>query len=235
MKVTIHQPEHLPWLGFFHKLSQADTFAVLDNVPFRKNYFQNRNKILTHQGWSWVTVPVSRGIDTLIKDVRVFSDGRWKRKWWDSIYFSYRKTEYFNRYADGLRGIIYKDFAYLCDLNIELIKLLCGFLDVDVRLVRASSLDAKGIRGDLLLDCCKKLGADTYVSGVSGKDYLDECHFSKEGITVAYQKFYHPIYKQQYEPFEPCMGAIDLIFNYGPASKSVLMGKGVEVMDKVFL
>lgn len=50
MVVAIHQPEHLPWLGFFNKMANADEFVILDNVQYRKRYFQNRNKILVNGG-----------------------------------------------------------------------------------------------------------------------------------------------------------------------------------------
>ena len=46
MIITIHQPEHLPWLGLLNKIAKADKFVILDSVQFEKNYFQNRNKIL---------------------------------------------------------------------------------------------------------------------------------------------------------------------------------------------
>ena len=58
MVVAIHQPEHLPWLGFFDKARQADLLILLDCVQFRKNYFQNRNRIRTEDGWCWITLPV---------------------------------------------------------------------------------------------------------------------------------------------------------------------------------
>ena len=61
MRVGIHQPEHLPWLGFFHKMSMSDCFVLLDNVAYSKNDFQNRNRIRTSgtvAGWCWLTVPV---------------------------------------------------------------------------------------------------------------------------------------------------------------------------------
>ena len=50
MKVTIHQPEHFPYLGFFSKMNEADLLIILDNVNYRKNYYQNRNKFLNKNG-----------------------------------------------------------------------------------------------------------------------------------------------------------------------------------------
>ena len=73
MRATIHQPEHFPYMGFFQKIQSADIFIVLDNVKFRKNYFQNRNKILTKNGKEeWITVPIEKLSNSKkINEVRV--------------------------------------------------------------------------------------------------------------------------------------------------------------------
>ena len=43
MTVTIHQPEHLPWLGLFNKIAKAELFVILDSVQYEKNYFLLRD------------------------------------------------------------------------------------------------------------------------------------------------------------------------------------------------
>lgn len=234
IKVTIHQPEHLPWLGFFHKLSLSDIFVILDNVQYRKNYYQNRNKIRTDQGFMWITVPVERHLKTLIKDVKIVQDKRWKKKWWDSIRCTYNKASYFNNYAEKLHDIINKEEDKLINLNIEIIRFICGILNIKCQFIKASELSVKGKREILLLNCCKELNAGTYISGVSGREYLEVEKFKNEGIKIIFQEFYHPIYEQLHNPFKPCMSVIDLILNYGPKSSAILMGKNVEVMEDIF-
>ncbi|MCK7503766.1 MAG: WbqC family protein [Desulfobacterales bacterium] len=59
MIVAIHQPQYLPWLGYFDKMLKADVFCYLDTVQYKKNEWQNRNRIKTAQGWQWLTVPVT--------------------------------------------------------------------------------------------------------------------------------------------------------------------------------
>ena len=246
MRVTIHQPEHIPWLGFFHKIIKADQIILLDNVQFRKNYYQNRNKIRTADGWTWITVPVKHDSETLIKDVTIASDKRWRKKWIDSIYFSYKKAKYFDNYSEGLIGIINDHSCNLTNLNTSLIKILCKFLKIEVDFVLASTLGVEG-KGkgkgkdkgkdkgsDLILNICRKTDAKVYHSGISGKDYLKTEDFADNGIKVIFQEFHHPIYKQQYEPFVSCMSIIDLLFNHGDKSLNVINGIGVDVMEEVF-
>lgn len=234
MKVTIHQPEHMPWLGFFHKLSCVDTLVILDNVQFRKNYFQNRNKIRTKGGWLWLSVPVQHSGDTAIKDVRIAADRRWRKKWWDSLFFSYKKAEYFDLYSGRVRDLICADFDGVSSLNVSLIKLLSEVLGIGPDYILASELNVNGTGSGLILDICKALGADEYLSGISGKDYLRLDDFSRNDIRVVFQEFHHPVYRQLHEPFMPGMSVIDLIFNYGDKSLDVIKGIGVPVMPGLF-
>ena len=82
MIVSIHQPEHFPYLGFFQKMNKADLFIILDNVKFKKNNFQNRNRFLnSNADEEWFTVPVEKKANSkLIKDVIVSEDFGWRKK-----------------------------------------------------------------------------------------------------------------------------------------------------------
>jgi len=235
MRITIHQPEHLPWAGFFHKISDVDTVVILDSVQFRKNYFQNRNKIRSSDGWSWITVPVYRRLDTLIKDVTIVMNQYWQRKWIDSIYHAYKKATYFEEYFDRLAAEINKNEEKLSLLNFALIKIIGEWLGIKTDFIFSSQLDVKGKGNELILDICKSLNATTYLSGVSGKEYLSLDDFTRGDIRVEFQEFYHPIYSQLYEPFIPCMSIIDILFNYGKKSLEIVKGKGVPVMEHIFI
>lgn len=237
MIVTIHQPEHMPWLGFFDKVMQADTFVILDNVQFERNYFQNRNKIRMQNGWSWVTVPIAKARhDILINEVKIAPEKKGGRKNWNLINSAYRKAPYFEKYIEDTGKIYLSDWERLCDFNIALINYFLRVLGIDKRIVTASKLGIQLGKGgtEVNLNICKEMNADIYLSGISGRDYLNEERFNKEGIKVIYQEFYHPIYKQLYEPFIPCMSIIDLLFNHGDKSFGVLKGIGVERMDTLF-
>jgi len=234
--VSIQQPEHLPWLGFFDKVRQVDFVVLLDNVQFKKRYFENRNKIRTKEGWHWLTVPViTKGKYTqLINQVETDNTTHWRKKCWLAIHTHYGKAPFFPKYSSFLEQIYNKQWTYLVDLNEEIIRRIIQELGIQVKIQRASTLGITGKGTDLLLEICQKLNADTYLSGISGKDYLDESKFTELGIKVVYQEFYHPIYTQVYEPFIPCMSIIDLLFNHGDKSLDIIKGIGVERMITLF-
>ena len=92
MIVAVHQPQYLPWIGYFHKIDQADVFVLLDTVQFKKNEWQNRNRIKTAQGPQWLTVPVGYKYPQLINEVAINNTVRWQHKQRQAILTNYRKA-----------------------------------------------------------------------------------------------------------------------------------------------
>ena len=178
MIVTIHQPEHFPYDGFFQKMSRADLFVVLDNVKFRKNYFQNRNKIKSRSGGDlWITVPVEKSADSKdIRDVMTSTDPNWRKK--------VSKTIQENLGVD-LKHVYEHD--KLIDINMSSIKWCMDKMGIKKQMVMSSSLEVSGSKSELLVNILKRVGAKKYLSGPSGRDYLDLSLF--DGIEV---EFFEP-------------------------------------------
>jgi hypothetical protein len=236
VRLTIHQPEFLPWLGFLHKMDRADTVVILDDIQYRHQYFQNRNKIRTADGWTWLIVPVKhQPLDEWrINSVTIDEKIRWQRKITGSIEVNYAKCSYFKEYWSGLKEILNNEHTHLLNLNMEIIQYLFSSFNIHKRIIFSSDFGLSTKKGDLILDICKKAGATTYISGISGRDYLDMSRFSQEGISIEFQEFHHPVYDQRFMPFIPCMSSIDLLFNHGPNSKDILQGGGVETIESIF-
>ena len=122
-KISIHQPEHLPWLGFLHKVMSVDEFVLLDNVQFEKDYFQNRNKIKTNEGWQWVTLPVKKiKHEQKINEIKISYDQNWQHRNLEIIKNNYIKAKYFSQYFQDFKEIYQSKFNLLRDFNIALIK-----------------------------------------------------------------------------------------------------------------
>lgn len=225
MVVTIHQPEHLPWAGFFDKMRQADLFVLLDSTQFAKDDFQNRNRIKTAQGTTWLTVPVyKRGkSEQSILETEICNDTQWGNRCWSVIYQNYKNAPYFATYRPFFEELYAKPWTKLVDLNIAIIEYVAKKLGLQTQLLRASEL---GIyeRGanKVNLTICQHLNADVYLSGKFGKQYLDESLFHAEKIEVAYQDFHHPVYPQLWGEFQPYMSAFDLLFNCGDQSLEII-------------
>ncbi len=237
MIITIHQPEHLPWLGFLNKASKADTFVILDSVQFEKNYFQNRNRIMGTNGVQWIGIPVSLSghmnatiAETLISNV----DKKWKEKYLRTIKMSYSKYPYFNEVYPLIEDCINMDTRYLCDINIEIIKRLFEKLDINCEIIKSSEIGVTGLKSDLILDICKKMKADSYIAGPSGRDYLKVEDFENNNIKVYYNDFNHPEYNQKRgDNFISHLSSIDLFMNSGfTEGKSILMKDNIGLSEK---
>ena len=87
--ITIHQPHFLPWLGYFNKIVNSDEFIILDDIKYRKNYYQNRTQILNMNGITqWLTVPIHARSSTKIMDVEISNKNK-SNKVLKSLYNSY--------------------------------------------------------------------------------------------------------------------------------------------------
>ena len=230
MILTAHQPNYLPYLGFFHKAATADVFAIWDTVQFVKGGpfgWQCRNKIRTKDGWTWLSVPMlSKGrYKQLISEAHINNDAPWRRKHWRSIYLNYKDALYFMKYSDFFEELYKREWDRLVDISEVIIRYLMEVLGIKPKVIKCSDLGLHSQGTDLIIDVCKKIGADTFLSGKHGKDYLDEEKLRNNNIRLMYQDFTHPRYKQLYEPFVENLSVIDLLCNEGDASLSILMGK----------
>lgn len=221
--VAIHQPHYLPWLGYFDKLRRCHTFCLLDTVQYKKNEFQNRNRIKTAQGWQWLTVPVTYRYPQRIKEIGVNQTVDWQRKHLEALKTNYGRTPFFHTYIERFEKFYEQAFNHLVEVNVESIRLLMKLLQIDCDLVRASSLPVHNDHPTgRLADICRTLGGDAYLSGRDGAQYMDLDVFRAREIQVFFQYFNHPIYPQPYGPFEPNLSALDLLFNCGPDSLTIL-------------
>ncbi|MBF0168539.1 MAG: WbqC family protein [Alphaproteobacteria bacterium] len=225
MIISIQQPEYFPWIGYFDKISQVDKVILLDNVQFKKRYFENRNKVRTPQGWCWIRTPVLvKGRFTQrICDVCIDSTSDWQRNIVQTLRHNYGKAPHWRDYGEALCSMI-TDFRgeRLVDFNHAVISFLLVAFGLNKVLLRTSELGTTKSSSELIMEICKIVGADAYLSGRDGRNYLDENAFQAAGIKIKYQEFVHPSYSQcQSGDFVPGLSAVDLLFNIGQAGSEL--------------
>src|SRR3989338_1881585 len=226
MIITIHQPQYLPYIGFFHKLMLSDVCVILDDVEYSKNDFFNRNRIKTPQGWCWKTVPVKAKMKQLIKDDEIDNSQNWGVKHLKAILANYEKAAFFNEYQEFFKDYYSESWETLVDLNLKSIEYIAKKLNLNVKFRKSSELGINSKKTQRLVDICKKLNAMSYIAGVGSKDYMDAELFRESGIKLLYQDFKHPVYEQRFGKFEELMSVIDLIFNNGKKSIEIIKNSG---------
>ncbi len=228
MIAGIHQPNYIPWSGYFYKIANSDIFIFLDNVPYTKNSFINRNKIKTQHGEAWMTISVlTKGrYGQMINEVEINNNIPWGKIHWKTIEANYAKAPYFEEYKHLFEDIYQKKWENLMEFNEAMIKMICEILCIkNIKFIRASELDVSGKNTRLLINICKAVGADSYFSGSGGKKYMDEELFEEEGVKLKYSEFQHPVYDQLWGDFSPNLSVIDLIFNKGGSNLELFYRK----------
>lgn len=227
MMIAVLQPSYLPWLGYFDQIDRADQFVFYDDVQYDKNGWRNRNRIRTDSGSQWLTVPcrLKGRFGARINDVEITPDDPWRRKHLKSIEQWYRGAPFYESYRPFIEELYGRDWPKLSELAIYGIKEIARRLDIQTSFHLASALGVSGDRVQRLLNLCAHFGATEYLTGDAAADYLDEEAFAQQQVRIVYQKYEHPVYPQQFEPFVPHLSIIDLMFNAGPESLSVLRSR----------
>lgn len=233
MKVAIHQPNFLPWAGYFYKLLRADVFVFFDTVQFpRGKSYCSRVKIKSPGGVRWLTVPVrGRGGLLPIKDVQVSGDG-WVRKHLGTLTASYSRAPFFNAYYSAIESIYSKTGtgSRIADFNIRMIIKLAEELKAGTKFVRASDLDvAAGDTGTYIIDLVKALKGTIYLTGQGAGTirHMDEQSFRETGIKVEMFDYADPPYPQcRGEDFMPGLSVVDVLFNTGEKARDLILSGG---------
>lgn len=237
MRVTIHQPEFAPWLGFFHKVSLADRLILLPDVQFRKNYFHNRNQIRTAQGAAWITVPIEHlGLSTPINQVPIAWKAQpdWQERLLRAVRSAYQRASYFDETFQGFSKIIGQAEQSLVSLNIPLLKWMLESFGLHPEIRLSSEWHVPEAGSGRILQLCLESAATTYLSGVSGREYLDRDAFRRAGIQVEFQEFHHPIYPQLHAPFHSKISALEALFLFGPHAGRLLEAAWPEKIEGIF-
>lgn len=231
MRIAIMQPTYLPWMGYFDLMDQVDAFVVLDTVQFVRQSWQNRNRIKTAQGVKWLTLPIEHAFGAEIRNIRLRDDVPWRRDHFETIRHSYARAAHWAGLEPELRIRYEMPSSRLLDINGSFISWMALKLGIDLagpgpggsRLLRASQLQARGRRQDLLVAICHELGADEYLSPPGSAAYLSAHDpFPEAGVRLYYHSYDHPEYPQLHGAFVPFMSALDVIVNHGPAAPDIL-------------
>jgi hypothetical protein len=210
--VAIHQPHYLPWLGYLHRMAQADLFIVLDHVQFERGNYQNRTQVRVNGAARWLTVPVVQRSQKERIDEKLIDT----REDWEATHYETLRRAYGHAAVAPLRAIYATPWERLVDLNDAMLRFLRGALGIRTPLVNSSELGVQGAKSELVLNLCLAVGADALLVGLGGsRQYLDRAAFAAAGVALVLQEFKHPVYPQRGPgPFIPGLSALDMLFNH---------------------
>lgn len=226
MIVANHQPQYLPYLGFFHKIRRCDHLVILDDVQFLDRGHQHRNLIKMQTGTQWLTVPVLRKRGQLIRDVAIDPTSSWKHKHWAALVSNYSPAPYWKQLSPQLHAILVEQtHAHLLPLDLALLRWIMSVLEIDIPITLSSSLGVTSqSASEHHIEICRAVGADTYLSGAGGRAYMDLAVFEAAGIRVEFQDYAAREYPQRFPQhgFIANLSVVDALFNLGTEAKALI-------------
>lgn len=215
MICAIHQPDYIPWLGLYYKIAHSDVFVYLDDAQYSNEADHNVNTIKTSNGAFRLKVPVEQHLGDLICNVRSRDELKWKDKHLKTLQMNYSKADYFKDIFPAFSEVIMQKYQSLAELNMAINRFICEGFGIHTKILKSSDMDISTLREERVIDICKAVGADEYLSGNGARVYQSEENFNQNGLKLTYMS-YQPIeYKQLWKEFLPCMSVLDYLFNCG--------------------
>lgn len=226
-KVAVCQSNYIPWKGYFDMIASVDNFVILDDVQYTKNDWRNRNIIKGPNGLQWLTIPTGKSISRLIKEVSI-SDPRWRRQHWKSLRSAYGRAPHFEEIYSILEPVyLNSNCSTLSLVNQQFIKKIMLYLNIETEIKDSSDFPSVDDPSDRLVNICRDVGADVYLSGPAARQYLDVSKFSAAKITVEWMDYTgYREYDQMWGEFEHNVSVLDLLFNCGSEARLYLKNSG---------
>ena len=233
-KCAILQSNYIPWKGVFDMINQVDTFVFFEDVDYTKRDWRTRNKIKTANGDIWLSIPVRKSPrGTKIFQIEISPEENWQEKHYKTIVNNYKKALYFDRYHHLLEVIYLNEkWTNLSEFNIHVTKLLADTLNIKTNFINSVDLRTHGTKDDKLIEICKVVNADFYLSGPAAKNYITPEKFHRAGIELAYIDYGHyPEYKQLHGKFDHFVSVLDVLFNCGDDSMDFIAMNKLKVEE----
>lgn len=213
--IATHQPNYIPWLGYFNKLSKTDVFVFLDDIQFSKTGAHNYHYIKTPDGPLKLKIPVTHKFVDPIMNVKTNDHGGWKQRHLDELAKYYKEAPFFDQIIEDFKNVLMVDYDNLSDLNVAIILFISGKFGITPKIVYSSALKLESKSEQKIIDICKALNAKEYYSGRGAMAYQDEENFSKEGIKLIYDTFTPVEYPQLDGQFQKNVSVLDFLMNHG--------------------
>jgi hypothetical protein len=185
--VAGHQPNFLPWFGYFEKMLKCDLFVYSDDVQFPKQCYTNRVEIPVGQGVKFLTLPVTRGNNVRIADKRYVKDTATLARLPKTLRINLGGLPHFTDIEPLIdefeRACVQHDTV--ADLNIHMNQFLAASFGIRTVVRRGTELGLETFhRSERLIERCRLLKSRDYLCGQGADGYQDEAMLEAAGIRL---------------------------------------------------
>ncbi len=227
---AIHQPNFLPWMGYFHKIATVDTFIFFDSVALSNGKtWTSRCQILVKGEAHWLTLPVrksGRGGQRICEVELLDFTQNW-RKTLKTMRHAYGKAPHFDAVFPFLEKFEKENFTLLADFNAQLIESISRELGFKTQFVKSSSkpelMQSSDLKTDYIVQTCTAFEVKNYVSGRGGSlIFLEQEKFKNAGIAIDFQGFTSQPYAQSNaSEFVSGLSIVDVLMHCGWAETAL--------------
>ena len=207
MESVLTHPLYLAPVPLYVHLYAADRFVIDDVSPFVKQTYRSRAAIAAESGAQQLTIPVVHdGGRVAMRDVRISEHGNWRHQHWNAIVSAYRKSPFFEYYADDFAHFYEEKDGFLMDFNLRLHGVVSELLGLErgVEFLSARDVDAAAV-SDL-----RNIAEPKVLASMQGVSELP----------------YYQVFAQR-NGFIPSLSIVDLLFNTGPEGLLLLRDSAV--------
>lgn len=213
--MSIHQPNYIPWLGYFYKIYQSDVFVFLDDVQYSTGGMHNYHYLKMPQGPFRLKIPVTQKLGDIICDVKTKDELGWKNTHLKSLEHNYKKAPFFDEVFDDFSALLRPDYASISEMNQKIIEFISVKFGINTQFVVSSDLNIRTVREEKVLDICNRLEATVYYSGTGARAYQNEDDFRSRGLELRYSQFVPFEYPQFYAGFQSNITILDFLMHCG--------------------
>jgi hypothetical protein len=218
--VAVHQPNFLPWLGYFEKVARADVFVLLDDAQQQKKggSYTNRVQMLVSGRATWMTVPIDRSYHGVreIREIEIDESRPWRKKLLRSIEQSYRQARHFGDVFPLVRELIDRTDSSLAAYNEAGVRRLSEEIGIGgTEFALSSGLAVEGQATERLVELTRAVGGTAYLSGGGASGYQEEGAFNAAGLELRMLGFRHPRYEQVGDGFVEGLSVVDALMSCG--------------------
>jgi hypothetical protein len=226
MRVGVIQSAYIPWRGYFDFIRSVDLFVFYDDVQYSKGTWRNRNRVKTPRGPKWITVPVRASPSLLIEQVEIAEPpDEWRPAHRRLLEESLGEAPHFAEAMAIWETATAAGHRWLSELNVDLTLAVCRYLGITTPTRHSREFAPEGRGTARLVSLMRRLGGTTYVSGPTGKGYIEEDLFREAGLGLEYKSYDYPEYPQLWGPFESAVSILDVIANAGHGARDLIRSR----------
>jgi len=214
MKLVIQQPIFFPWCGYIELAKAADVFVHYEDVQLPGGAsFTTRVQVKTKSGVKWLSAPIDRSYGLINNINTSFFSNKfdWRIKHIKTLEHNYNKTIYFKQMMDIARNIYDQKTNNIAEFDQYCDEALMSFFEINPKIYKSSEITVSGSKTERVVNICKELGADVYITAHGALNYLDYDLFEKNKIEVQYIDYCFKPWNQQFGDWTPYVTSLDLI------------------------